>query len=129
MKYPLYSIALLCLLLFANPTTAIGQERPNPGPAPSYVPDSPPSLAEVSPFPSNTDNQIAVIAHLFDPKRNRLIISIDTQSNQNFVLQKSGDLLNWTEDVEMKQGNKSVITFFVPLEKSTERSFFRIIKR
>ncbi|MDA7633632.1 hypothetical protein N8766_05960, partial [bacterium] len=62
-------------------------------------------------------------------KHNRLIISVDSQSNQEFVLQKSEDLKIWTEEEETKQGNKSILTFFVSLQETTEQSFFRIIKR
>jgi len=128
MKHSCIPLVLLSLLSVTIQRTVFAQERPNPGPAPNNVTAPPPSLAEVSPFPSNTDDRIAVIAHLYDPKRNRLIISVDSQSNQEFVLQKSEDLNKWTEE-ETKQGNKSIITFFVSLQEATERSFFRIIKR
>ena len=129
MKHSHSLLVLLCVLSVTIQRTVLAQERPNPGPAPTYVPAPPPSLAEVSPFPSNTDDRIAVIAHLYDPKRNRLIISVDSRSNQEFVLQKSEDLKTWTEEEETKQGNKSIITFFVSLQETTERSFFRIVKR
>lgn len=129
MKHKQLLLALLLLLSVTILSTLLGQERPEPGPAPTYVPSPPPSLAEVSPFPSNTDDRIAVIAHLYDPKRNRLIISVDSQSNREFVLQKSKDLETWTQEEETKQGNKSIITFFVPLQKEAEQSFFRIVKR
>ena len=129
MKHSRIPLALLGLLSVAIMVTARGQERPEPGPSPTYVPAPPPSLAEVSPSPSNTDDRIAVIAHLYDPKHNRLIISVDSQSNQEFVLQKSEDLKIWTEEEETKQGNKSILTFFVSLQETTEQSFFRIIKR
>jgi hypothetical protein len=128
MKHSNIPLALLGLLLAITLITARSQERPIPGPAPSYIPAPPPSLAEVSPFPSNTDDPIAVIAHLFDPTRNRLIISIDSQSNQDFVLQKSENLQTWIEE-ETKQGNKSILTFFVPLQASSQHTFYRVIKK
>ena len=83
MKHSCIPLVLLSLLSVTIQRTVFAQERPNPGPAPNNVTAPPPSLAEVSPFPSNTDDRIAVIAHLYDPKRNRLIISVDSQSTLN----------------------------------------------
>lgn len=106
-----------------------GQERPTPKPPPTYIPAAPPLLAEMQPFPSNTDGEIAIVAHLFDPKENRLIISVDSISNDRFILQRSEDLVVWSEEEESKDGNKGIITFFVPLKDQPTTAFFRIVKQ
>ncbi len=131
MKPFLSNLALVTLGIgiVTAPMSPSAQSRPTPRPAPNYTPAPPPSIGEVTPFPSNTDREIALVAHLFDPKENRLIVAIDSQSNQTFVLQISEDLINWQDTEEVKQGNKSIITFVVPIQAAQPIAYFRVKKR
>ena len=104
------------------------QERPTPAPAPDYIPEPPPSLAEVTPFPSNTDGRVAIIAHLYDPRREVLIISLDSQSSQTFTLERSHDLLTWAATNQTKQGNRSIITFFAAIDETAPNAYYRVVK-
>lgn len=115
-------------LLAAGKECVVAQESP-PLTAPDYIPVPPPTLAEIPPFPSNTDHQVALVASLYDPQNQSLIIAIDSQSNQEFVLQRSTDLVSWDQEIETKLGNKTIITFRVPLDPDTAKAFYRVIKR
>ena len=123
-----WMILFICLFAFRSSIGAQNEQPAAPPPPPSFTPAAPPGNAEITPFPSNADDRIAVVAHLFDPTRNQIIISLDSQSNADFVLQQSADLKTWP-DIETIEGNRSIITFLVDLDFLAKGQFFRVEKR
>jgi len=104
------------------------QERPDPGEAPTFIPAPPPISAEIEPFPSNADGELALVAFIYDLDRNRVIISLDSLSTREFVLQSSADLTSWQDTDQKITGNKSVITFYVPVPQFGGNQYFRVRK-
>ena len=128
MNLPRLFVIISVFLLAVGNEYLVAQESP-PTSVPDYTPAPPPTLAEIPPFPSNTDNQVAMVASHYDPQDQSLIISVDSQSNQQFVLQRSTDLISWDEEIETKLGNKTIITFRVALDPEAANAFYRVIKR
>lgn len=126
MKFSLHKLALLIGLSLSVQGWA--QERPDPGDAPTFIPAPPPISAEIEPFPSDTAGELAFVAFIYDPEKNRIIISLDSLSNSDFVLQSSTDLTSWEDTGQQLTGNKSIITFYIPLPESGSNQYFRVRK-
>lgn len=126
MKTPIRILALV--FGFSIGLQGWTQERPDPGQAPTFIPAPPPVSGEIEPFPSNADGDLAFVAFIFDPDGNRVIISLDSLSNREFVLQSSADLKSWQDTDQRITGNKSVITFYVPVPQAGGNRYFRVRK-